>query len=270
MDRKATSMTRAIRSSLAVVVGALELDAPVVVTSGQIHDLVRRLHVDTPAHVVTQRLAEDGWLLPSGVRGVWEFAPGSHGGRVGHGDPFLVLRAQRAATPGLDARVALESALWLHGLTDRAPVRHIVSVPALTRPPIGLRRAFTTVPFTCVEPPARVSRLPVCTPATVLVHLADTPTAVGNWGLVLDGLAALIEAADPVAVAAEAKDRSNATRARLGYLVEPFDQNLADMLDVVDSGTVWFGPRQPVRRRSSRWRVVDTVLPHVPGDKGAL
>ncbi len=259
-------MTRAIPTSLARVVEALELDAPLVVTSREMLDLVKRLQVDTPANVVVQRLARQGWLLPSGVKGVWEFAPGAHGGRIGHGDPFLALRAQRAATPDLDARVALESALWLHGFINRAPSRHIVSVPELTRPPIGLRRAYKTTLFSPVDPAAKVKRLPVCAPATALVHSAHAPTAVGNWGLVLDGLGALVEAADPAGVLAEARDRPNATRARLGYLVEPFDQRLADELDVVDLGTVWFGPRQPVRRRNSRWHVVDTVLPWFPGD----
>lgn len=264
-----TVMTRAIPASLAGIVEALELDAPLVVTSREMLDLVNRLQVKTPANVVVQRLAREGWLLPSGVKGVWEFAPGAHGGRIGNRDPFLVLRAQRAATPELDARVALESALWLHGFIDRAPSRHIVSVPELTRPPIGLQRAYKTTRFNPVEPAVKVKKLPVCAPATALVHLANAPTAVGNWGLVLDGLGALVEAADSAAVLAEARDRPNATRARLGYLVEPFDRRLADELDVADFGTVWFGPRQPVRRRNARWHVVDTVMPRFPGDSAS-
>lgn len=115
-------------------------------------------------------------------QGAWEFEPASHAGRIGHGDPFLVLRAQLAVTPDLDARVALESALWQPGIVDRAPARHMLVVPAGTRVPTALRRTFNVTAFDANIPPVRLDRLPVEAPASVLVHLAHRPTDVENWG----------------------------------------------------------------------------------------
>jgi len=60
-DMKAAAMTRPIPPTLAGVLELLELERPVTVT--------------------TERLAERGWLLKTGVRGVWENGPPSMPGR---------------------------------------------------------------------------------------------------------------------------------------------------------------------------------------------
>jgi len=257
-------MTRPIPAQYAPVVEALELDAAVLVTN---ESLRRHLHdaaVGSDPTVAIHRLAAHGWLLPTGVRGVWEFAPGSHAGPVSHGHPFLTLEAQLLATPELSARVALESAMWLAGLIDRAPARHVVSVEKSVRVPTALTRAYDVVRFDAVCPADRVGGVPVSSPATVLAHLATSPTAVANWGLVLDGLADLVDIADLEAVHAELQGRSNAARARFAYLVAPFDPDFVESIDVANSGVVWFGPRKGVRRSDSRWNIVDTVLPVSP------
>lgn len=257
-------MTRSIPAQYAPVVEALELDAEVLVSSKTLRGLLIDAGVGADPSVAIHRLAAHGWLLPTGVRGVWEFAPGSHAGPVSHGDPFLVLQAQLLATPKLPARVALESAMWLAGFIDRVPARHVVAVAKSVRVPTALTRAYDVVRFDAASTAERIGAVPVSSPATVLVHLATSPTSVANWGLVLDGLADLVDLADRDTVRVELQDRSNATRARFAYLVAPFDPEFVETIDVADSGVVWFGPRARVRRSDSRWNVVDTVLPVSP------
>lgn len=259
-------MTRAIPRSVAPIVEALELEAASVVTTGHLHDLIEQEDLRTPPRVAIQRLAEHGWLISTGVRGVWEFAPGASAGPFGSGDAFIVVRAQLAATPHLDVRVGLESALWLHGLADRPPSRHCVVVRyGKGQAPAALRRNFNLLTFDAELPPAMIDRLPVCSLTTVLVSIADRPTAVRNWRTVLDALGDLIVATNPNDLAIELEGRPNTTRQRLGYLVDPFAPDLAATIDVAETGTAWFGPRGSVRRRSTKWDVADTVLPEPPG-----
>lgn len=258
-------MSRSIPAQYAPVVEALELDGAVVVTTEQLRGLLHDADVATEATVAIARLAAHGWLLPSGVRGAWEFAPGSHAGPFSHGDPFLTLQAQLAVTPDVDARVGLASALWLAGLVDRAPDRHVVTVGKGVRVPAALKRTYDTATFNAATGPDRVRGVAVCSPATVLVHLAESPTAVANWGLVLDGLGGLVDAADRDTVCAEMVGRTNATLTRLAYLVFPFDPDFVETsIDVADHGVVWFGPRAKLRRTDPRWNIADTILPASP------
>jgi predicted transcriptional regulator of viral defense system len=259
-------LTRTLPSTLAPVVETLELDAPQVVTTTELRALITEAKIRTDPYVTIHRLAEHGWLLPTGVRGVWEFAPAAHGGPIGHADPFLVLRAQLAATPGLDVRLALESALWQHGIADRVPGRHVVAVPSKNDAPTALRRAYTLSWFRSRLPAARIGGLPIAAAETTLVQLAHAPSAVTNWGLILNCLADLVAVVDHDQVRDEAVARSNATLARLAYLTAPFSEALATSLAVEDQGTVWFGPRTQVRRTDARWNIADTILPRAPAE----
>ena len=87
------SQARTLGSSLAQVVEELELEQPVVVTTHDLQAILGDRQIKTPTSEVARRLRERGWLLPTGQRGVWEFAPGAHAGPYGHGDPLLALRA---------------------------------------------------------------------------------------------------------------------------------------------------------------------------------
>jgi hypothetical protein len=258
-------VTRSIPAQYAPVVEALELDGAVVVTTEELRGLLHDAGVATEATVAIARLAEHGWLLPTGVRGAWEFAPGSHAGPFSHGDPFLTLQAQLAVTPDVDARVGLASALWLAGLVDRTPDRHVVTLGKGMRVPAALKRTYNATTFNAATAPDRVRGVPVCSPATVLVHLAESPTAVANWGLVLDGLGGLVDVADRDALRIELAGRTNATLARLAYLLFPFDPDFVETsIDLADHGVVWFGPRRTLRRTDSRWNIADTILPRSP------
>lgn len=258
-------MTRTISRGLAPLVEQLELDQPVVVTVDQLRELVSDARIGSPVHVVAQRLMETGWLMRTGVRGAYEFIPGSHAGRFRHGDPFLVLRAQLAVRPATPGRIALGSALWSHGMTDRPPSPHEISLPPGEHLPSALRRAFRVVRFEPRLPPADDHDLPTDRPTTILVNLADTPAQVRSWADALDALPRLAAATTTETLLAEAADRPHATRVRLAYLLDRVAPDLVDALDVEPTGRVWFGPRQAVRRNVARWNVADTVLPREPG-----
>lgn len=123
-----TAPTRSLSKQLAPLVAELELRQPTLVTLDELALLAEELGLRTPAKVVAARLRATGWLLRTVQRGIYEFAPGSHAGPFGHGDPFIDLRAAMRAERG-PLVVALHSALWLHGMAERAPDRHELAVP---------------------------------------------------------------------------------------------------------------------------------------------
>jgi hypothetical protein len=261
--------TRGIPPSASPVLTALELDAPELVSLADLTDLVQQAGIRTEPRVVADRLRKLGWLLPTETAGVWEFAPAAHAGPIGHGDPYLELRAALTAHPSLDASVCLTSALAAHGLADRAPDRVEVAVRTGVSVPRGLRRATRVVTFDARLEPDRSRGVPVHRPATVLVHLAARPVDVQGWGAIAEVLPDLAETVTPADVDAELDGRPRSVRVRLAYLTQCVDPALAERLLPPGEGgraapKVWFGPRAPLKRHSTRFAVADTLLPFDP------
>jgi len=265
-DAKELFMTRAIPPALAPLVEQLELDQPELLTTDELARLTAQLAIATPARVATQRLAKNGWLLPTGVRGVWEFAPGSRAGAYSSDRHDLLLAAQLAATPELPARVALGSALWSAGLADRRPDTLEVSLPPTVRVPAALRGNARVVRLKPVLEPAVDVDVPTDRPETVLVHAAATPTQVRSWASLLEALDELAATCNVDDVVREAAARAHATQVRLCYLLDrrPLGIQVASRLSVEPAGKVWFGPRGPLRRHDATWNLADTVLPWSP------
>jgi predicted transcriptional regulator of viral defense system len=268
-DTSAPRETRSIPPSLSPILTDLELEAPQVVTLAELAGLVERAGIGTEPRVVADRLRKLGWLLPTATAGVWEFAPAAHAGPIGHGDQFVELRAALAARPSLGAAVCLTSALAAHRLTDRAPDRLEVAVPTGGSIPQGLRRAARVVVFDAHLAPEQSLGVPVHRPATVLVHLAARPADVRGWGAIADALPELADVVAPADVDAELAGRPRSVRVRLAYLTQGVAPDLAKRLVPPEDGgrlapKVWFGPRGPLKRHSSRFSVADTVLPFDP------
>jgi hypothetical protein len=181
-------VSRGLSRGQADIVTELELQQSVLVSLEDLRQLARRRGVATP-----ERERARGWLLPTGRPGIYEFAPGAHAGPYGHGDPFIELRAELYVDQRLPARLALVSALWVHGLADRAPDRHEVSLPPRVAVPAPLRRAFRVVRFDPRADPQDVDGLPVSSAATLLAHLAARPADVRSWTLVGQALPDLVE-----------------------------------------------------------------------------
>src|ERR1035437_6125238 len=86
------NMTRTIPSSLAPVLEQLELYQADLVTTARLDELVRTAGIRTATRTVATRLRERGWLLPTGQRGVWEFAPAAVAGAYRRGGAARLLR----------------------------------------------------------------------------------------------------------------------------------------------------------------------------------
>jgi predicted transcriptional regulator of viral defense system len=261
-------MTRTISASLAPLIAELELDQPLLVTLTELTELVERLGIRTPAKVVASRLRAAGWLLATQTPGVWEFAPGAHAGARGHGDPYIEVRAVLAADPNAQVALTGSSALWAHGLIDRAPSGVHVAVPAGSHVPQALKRVAHVSVVDARLTPLRLDRLPVQRVATVLVAAASRPTQVRSWAAILERLDDIVVALDRDELDAELVGRPAATVARLAYLISGAEPALADRLfpkppsDKVS--WVWFGPRHGPKRSTRRFGIHDTLLAHRP------
>jgi len=86
-------MTRTIPHSLAPVLEQLELYQADLVTTARLDELVRTAGIRTATRTVATRLRERGWLLPTGQRGVWEFAPAAVAGAYSRGGHTRLLRS---------------------------------------------------------------------------------------------------------------------------------------------------------------------------------
>lgn len=257
-------MTRAIPRSLAPIVAALELEGAEVVTTRDLERLRAASGVKTETKVVAKRLRDLGWLLRTHQPGVWEFAPGAHAGPIGHGNPFREVDAAIAGSPELDAAICLTSALWAHGLLERAPDRPNVAVRPNAPVPKGLSAAVRVVRFNWYLGPTHVGGTPTHRPATILVHMAARPSHVTSWGGVLDVLDDLVDRVDRDELEEELGPRPAAVKTRLAYLVEGVAPRLALEVAEPGHGKVWFGPRGPLKRHHQRLGVADTILPRAP------
>ena len=256
--------TRTIPRGLGQIVERLELDRPQVITLNELKAIVQEAGIGTSPRLVAQRLRERGWLLSTGLRGVWEFAPASHAGAHSRGGPLLPAIAAFALDPQLRAVVARGSAAWLHGLADRAPRRlELAAVPG-ERVPAGLERRAKIVIFSARLEPVWKRGLPIQQFETLLVHLAARPSQVSSWGAVAEWLGDVVAGADEAKILSELSDRPRAVWARLAYLISGLWPELAERLGADVTTKVWFGPRRKLRRHSQKWQIADSILPFDP------
>lgn len=264
LEINSSNMTRSVPPGLAPVVERLELDQPALVTLKQLARIVGKVGIGTAPELVAHRLRARGWLLPTGLSGVWEFAPAAHAGPHSRGGPLLPVAAAFALRPDLRAAVALGSAAWAHGLSDRAPARVSVAAAPEARLPQGLKRRVDVVRFASRLPPAQKKGVPVQRLETLLVHLAARPTHMSSWGEVAEWLADIVADAETSDVITELEGRPRSVTIRLAYLTQGVWPELAERTGARPSSRVWFGPRQKLRRHSQQWRVADTLLPFDP------
>jgi len=263
-DTCGVSVTRTLGRTTGAVVAALEMDQPQIVTIQRLRDIAADLGISTDARVLAARLRNSGWLLPTPIRGTYEFAPGSHAGPLGHADPLTPVRAALHSRPDLEAALALESAAWAHNLADRLPNKLEVAIPVGHTAPAGLERVARVLRFTAQLSTVSLRGVPVHAPETLLVHLAYRPSQVRSWTSVGEWLPDLVHAVDGDRVVAELEGRDAAVGARVGYLVSGLRPSLARRMERFIAGRVWFGPRGALRRHNARWQIADTVLPFDP------
>jgi predicted transcriptional regulator of viral defense system len=258
-----TVPTRTLSRQLALLVTELELRQPVLVSLQELAALAEEAGIRTPPKVIAARLRATGWLLTTGQRGVYEFAPGAHAGPYGHGDPFIDLRAALSAGNHLD--VALQSALWLHGLAERAPDRHELAAPPGTAVPASVKQGMRVVRFSARLPAVHIDRLPVHRTSTILAHIAARPGDVRGWAAFAEALPELAASSTADELEQELRDRPSTVRPRLAYLLSGVAPEIASSLEPSTPSLVtWFGSSRTSRRYDKRFNVADSLLPFDP------
>jgi hypothetical protein len=255
---------------MAKVLERLELERPEIVAIGTLAEIAAEEGIATPAAVLAARMRERGWLLPTGQRGVWEFAPAEVAGPYSSMDPLLPLKAFSATHPDLKPALTMQAAAWALGFADRVPA--IIDVafpeaPAGVSLPEGLR-AHTFAPAL----PVRESRgVDVLAPESLLVHMAASPTRVPSWQSAAEWLPDVACEMGADETLAELAGRRASVRARTGYLLQGMRPDIANaiMEGGAPTAKVRFGPRRPSVRNDERWKIADTVLPFDPEDMEA-
>lgn len=257
-------MARTIPKGLSEVLEELELERPQLVTASQLADLCGRSGVRTPAKVVASRLKERGWLLATPQRGVWEFAPAELAGAYSSEDPLLPLKALTAARPSERFALASQTAAWALGLADRVPA---VLDAAFERTPASVPEGVHATTYQPNTPTVAAKGVAALAPASIVVHMAQRPSAVRSWQGVAEWLPDVAYELDPAIVLEELEGRSRAAAARTGYLLQGMRPDVANAI------MTKYPPRSKTRfgtgaakRNDERWQVSDSTLPFDPKD----
>jgi hypothetical protein len=255
------SLTRSIPPSLAPVVEQLELEDARLVTTEQLANILSRLEVRTAPRTVATRLRDRGWLLATGQRGVWEFAPGSLAGAHSRSGPTRLLRAV-IAREDVTCALTFQAAAWATGAADRVPSRLEIAA-ATARDARRLPAPLDVSVFAPRVDPKAAKGVPVLRPASVLAHMAAAPNRVRSWSSALEWLPEMAADAEAAEAFAELDGRPATVAARLGYLLQGLRPDIAERIERPATKT-WFGPRRALIRHDSRWQIADTLLPFDP------
>jgi len=258
-------MTRTIPSSMGGILEDLELEQPTLVTTEQLAQLVERHGLRTPTRIVAARLRERGWLLPTGQRGVWEFAPAATAGAYSRNDPLTPLRAFLARRPTARCALTFQAAAWAHGFADRVPTS--IEIAAGTSELARQLPSHVSVSvFDPCLPYQELRGIQVLAVESVLVHMTAKPGAVRSWASALEWLPELANELSWQPLSLELTDRPAATRARTGYLLQGMRPDLATAIRELGPlhGKTWFGPRGHLLRHDNTWQIADTSLPFDP------
>lgn len=249
---------------MAGILEQLELNQAALVTSADLTRLLEEHDVRTPARIVAARLRDEGWLLPTGRRGVWEFAPAAAAGPYSRNNPVTPLRAFLSQRPSARCGLTFQAAAWAHGIADRAPSRlEVAAVDAELARQLPDRLAASV--FAPHLEYARHREVPVLALESVLVHMATRPNAVRSWESAREWLPELAAELSWETLARELEGRTGAVCARAGYLLQGMRADLAARIRIeAPRSKVWFGPHGPLRRHDAQWQIADTILPFDP------
>lgn len=256
-------MARTLSKRLAPVVERLELNRPEVVTLRDIEGICDEEGIGTEPRVVASRLKKAGWLLPTGQRGAWEFAPAELAGPYSACDPLLPVKAFAAANPKAEPLLRGQTAAWAMGLADR--------VPATVEVAIGMG-AHTAVPecisacsYRTTLPPRRAKGALSLSPEAVVVQMAERPSSVRSWASAAEWLPDVMAEMSADAALTELEGKSAATAQRTGYLLQGVRPDIADAIFEARKPrfVARFGQGSTIRS-NVRWMVADADLPWDP------
>jgi len=249
---------------MASVLERMELERPAVVTSETLNRILHEEGIQTPARIVAARLREKGWLLPTAVRGAWEFVPASSAGAYSSNDPLLDIKSM-ISKHDIKFGITFQSAAWAHGVADRIPLRIEVATGDAQTSRL-LRSITSTSVFIPILEYRELKGVPVLAPESVIVHMAAKPNAVRSWQSALEWLPELTALLERDSVIKEISNRSNAVIARTGYLLQGMRPDVADYIHkrYTPACKTWFGSRVSLLRHDNKWLIADTMLPFDP------
>lgn len=255
-------MARSIPKGLSGVLEELELERPQLVTMPQLASLCERSGIRTSAKVVASRLREKGWLLATPQRGVWEFAPAELAGPYSSADPLLPLKAHIAAHPSNKFALASQTAAWALGLADRVPA---VLDAAFERMPASVPAGVHASTYAPNIPTVTAKGVSTLAPESIVVHMAQRPSAVRSWQGVAEWLPDVAYELNAAKVLDELKDRPRSVAARTGYLLQGMRPDVSEAIMEASPprSKVRFGTG-PAIRNDERWQVSDALLPFDP------
>jgi predicted transcriptional regulator of viral defense system len=259
-------MTRTISASVAGVLEHLELERPTLVTMEDLARLLEANNVRTPARIVAKRLREKGWLLPTGQRGVWEFASAEVAGAYSSHNPLMGFQSYLIKHPAKSCGLTFQAAAWVYGYADRVPVRPEVAA----REASALRTLPSTLASSVFSPLLNyesIKDVPVLARESVIVHMCEKPSAVRSWESALEWMVELAADLSPDKLMKELMTRPQTVKSRTGYLLKGLRTDIADLIymEYKPKNKTWFGPRSKLLRHDNNWLVADTLLPFDPG-----
>jgi len=265
-------MTRSISPKMARVLERLELDRPTLITTEYLANILADEKIGTGVRVVAARLREQGWLLATSQRGVWEFVPAEMAGPYSRNDPAMPLQAFLIQYPASGCALTFQAGAWALGLADRVPLTLEIAVPD-SKTTQKLPDSLMPSVFEPVLPTVLINEIPVLAAESILINMAAKPSDLRSWASATEWLPELASALLWENLNKELTSRTAATKARTGYLLQSLRPDLAEIIYATfpPQTKTWFGPRGKLRRHNNRWLVADTLLPFDPAElKSAL
>lgn len=258
-------MTRTISKSMAEILEELELNQTQYITLEELAFLAKKHHVLTKPSIIASRLKHTGWFLPTGQRGVWEFAPASMAGSYSKNDPLKDVKAFLLLNSTLNCYICLHTAAWALGLSDRVPLHKELAFlqPPRKRIPAGIMvyRYHPTIEL------RNVRGVPCLAPESILVHIATKPDIVHSWESVMEWLPEVVYESKKEIILAEIDGRTDSVKRRTGYFLQGMYPEAADAIfDSIQKpiSKIRFGSRKQAVRNDEKWKISDTALPFSP------
>jgi len=258
-------MTRVISKSLAGILQELELERPLLVTKSLLSDLKNKYNVASSVEVVAARLKEKGWLLSTGIQGVWEFVPAEIAGVYSTNDPLLSFRAFYLKYPTIKCALTFHSAAWIYGDSDRAPSNVYVAAEDYRYARLLNGHACVTI-FRPNLPYNFITNISALARESVIIQMAAKPLSIPSWASVPEWLPGFCAYLSFEGLHAELANKSPFVSQRLGYLVQGTRPDIADEIykNTKPKSNAWFGDRKKSLRYDKRFMVADTLLPFDP------
>ena len=246
------------------MIEGLELRQPILVTKALLAEIIEEHGLRLRPEVVAHRLQKAGWLLSLRRKDAWEFAPASRAGPINSGDQFIELRAILKHRPSFPVAIAYESAAWMHNLARRSPDRDVIAIPKDRAIPKTLKSFRITRRWGKLDP-VQITDLPTWRIETLIVLMAERPTAYKAWPSALEWLPDAAGAVGDDLLFEELTDRGRPVWVRTGYLIEAADNvglanRIYEQIAPLVKGPYYFGTRRRPGIYNKKWNVRDSSL----------